>query len=76
MNTSCLRMSSASSERPAKAITSAEDIERAMRLDSYDLYDTDMALLVAPVRRIMRPSCEDKSALLAYAASLCAKVPS
>ena len=63
-------MESASSERSAKAIASADNTVRATRLDLHDLYDTGTALLVASVRRTMRPSAEDKSALLAKAASL------
>ena len=59
-----------------KAITSADNTERVMRLDLYDLYDTGATLLVASVRRITRPSCDDKSALLAKAASLYATIRS
>ena len=76
MNSSCLRIARASSDRSANAMTSADSTERAMRLDLYDLYDIGIALLAASVRRTMRPSCEDKSALLAKAASLYATIRS
>ena len=40
MNSTCLRMASASSDRSTNAITFADGTEQAIRLDLYDLYDT------------------------------------
>ena len=69
-NSNCLRIANASSNRSAKEITSAESTEHATRRDLYDLHETGIALWFSSVKRIMRPSCDDKSALLANAASL------
>ena len=64
MNSGSLRVARASSDRSARAMASADITEQTMRLDKYDLYDTGIALLIASARMMMRPSCEDKSALL------------
>ena len=70
MNSSYLQIERVSSERSANAMTSAGSTERDMFLELYDLCDTGIALLDASVERVMRPGCEDKSALLAKVASL------
>ena len=43
-NSYCLRIESASSNRSAKAITLADNTERATRRDLNDLYETGIAL--------------------------------
>ena len=57
MISSCMRVESASPDRSAKAMTFADITEREMRLALYDLIDTGIVLLVALVKRMMRPSC-------------------
>ena len=69
-----LQIASASSNRSAKAITSTDITERATCRDLYDLYETGIALWLSSVKRTMRLSCDDKSALLANAASLYAVI--
>ena len=64
----CTRIS-ASSNRSAKAITSADSVERATRRDLYDLYETGIALWLSSAKRTMRPSYDDKLAFVANAAS-------
>ena len=56
----CLRISSASSNRSAKAITSVDSTERATRRDLYDLYETGIALCLSSVKRTMRSGCDNK----------------
>ena len=73
-NSNCLRIASASSNRSAKAITSGDSTERATRRDLYDLCETGTALWLSSVKRTMRPSCDDKEALLANTASLYAVI--
>ena len=68
-NPNCLRIESASSNSSGKAITSVGSMERATRRDLYDLYETGIALWLLSVKRSMRPSCDDRSALLANAVS-------
>ena len=62
-NSYYLRIASASSNRSAKAITSADNTERATRPDLYDFYETGIALWLSSVKRNMCLSCDDKSAL-------------
>ena len=68
-NSDCLRSASASSNRSGKAITSPDSTEPSTRRDLYDLYKTGIELWLSSVKRNMRPSCDDKSALLSNAAS-------
>ena len=70
-NPNCLQTPSASSNRSAKSITSADSNERAKRRD---LYETGIALWLSSVRRTVRQSCDDNSALLANAAPLYAGI--
>ena len=74
MSWSCLRIARASLDRSANSMTYADSMEQAMRLNLYDLYDTGISLLLAWVRSMMRPSCEENFALLAKAASLYATI--
>ena len=60
MNSICLQMASTSSDRSAKAITSADSTDHAIHLDLYELYDSDMALFIASVLSTIRPSCDDR----------------
>ena len=76
MSSCCLRIAKASLDRSANAMTYADIMEQAMRLNLYDLYDTGIVLLVASIRSILRPSCKDKLALLAKAALLYATIRS
>ena len=73
-NSNGLRIASASSNTSAKATTSANSTERATHRDFYYLYETCIALWLSSVRKTMRISCDDKSALLANAASLYAVI--
>ena len=73
-NSNFLRMAGASSNRSAKVITSADSTEREMHRDLHDLYETGIAVWLSSVKRTMRPSCDDKSILLANAASLYAVI--
>ena len=69
-NSSCLRIASASSNRSAKAKTSADSTERATHRDLYELYKTNIALWLLSVKNTVHSSCNVESALLANAASL------
>ena len=55
-------------------MTSADSKERTMRRNLYDLYEIDMELWSSSVKKTIRPRCQDKSALLANAASLYAVI--
>ena len=68
-NSNCLWTARASSNRSAKAITSADNTENATRHDFYDLYETGIPLWLSSVRRTMRTDCDNKSAILANSAS-------
>ena len=70
----CLRIASASSNRSSKTITLADNSERATGPNLYDLYETGIALQLSPVMRTMRPRRDDKSTLLANAASVYAVI--
>ena len=70
MNSNCFRIASASSVKSANAMNSIENTERATRRDLYDLYETGITLLDTSVRSTILQSCENKSILLADAASL------
>ena len=59
-NSNCLRITSASSNIFAKAVTLAESTERATRLDLYDFYETDIVLWLLSVKKSIRPICDDK----------------
>ena len=55
-NSHFLRVESVSSNKSAKAITSADSTERATSRDLYDLYHTGIELLLSSVKRTIRPS--------------------
>ena len=55
-NSICLRIASESSNKFAKAITSAESTKLATRRDLYDLYETGIELLFSSASRNIRPS--------------------
>ena len=70
INSSCLRIARASSNKPENTMTSADSTDREIRLDLYDLYETGTALLEMSVSNTMHPSLYDELALLAKAALL------
>ena len=70
MNSNCLRIASASSNRSAKAITLSDSTERATSRDLYNIDETGIALWLSSVKETMRSNCDDNSALLANATPL------
>ena len=70
-SSNCLRIASASSNRSAKEITSADNTEHVTRRDLNDFYEICIALWLLTLKRIMSPSCDDRSTLLENTASLC-----
>ena len=65
-----LSIVSISSDKSAKAMTSADITENPTCLNLSDLCDIEFALLISTVNRTMRPSCDDASELLSSAPSL------
>ena len=56
VNSNCLQIESAPSNKSAKAITSADSMERATRRDLYDLQETSLELWLSSVNRTIHPS--------------------